>query len=186
MLRCGVMQGFLPQCSKIFVYIVIRAIPRRRGGALFPTRSSGTFAVEGTFVGRDGFTRTRMTAHSPPRILVVEDEPLIRMIAVDMLDMLGFEVVEASTGGEALAIPVDELQGITALMIDLGLPDQPGEDVVRGLLQKRPDLPVIVTTGTDATQAISRVGAEHVVTVLEKPYQLKDLERTVAPYAEAR
>lgn len=127
-----------------------------------------------------------MTADSPPRILVVEDEPLIRMLAADMLDLLGFEVVEAGTGSEALAIPAEELQGITALMIDLGLPDQPGEEVVRGLLQKRPDLPVIVTTGADATQALSRVGAEHTVTVLEKPYQLKDLERTIAPYAEER
>ena len=120
-----------------------------------------------------------------PRILVVEDEPLIRMMAADMLDMLGYAVVEAGTGQEALAIPQEDLDGIVALMIDLGLPDQPGEEVVCGLLEKRPDLPVIVTTGSDAAAALSRIGAERAVIVLEKPYQLKDLERAIAPLAPA-
>ena len=127
--------------------------------------------------------RTALCMTPPPRILVVEDEPLIRMLAVDMLDILGFAVTEAATGREALAISSDDLNAMAALMIDLGLPDQPGEEVVRQLLEKRPDLPVIVTTGADTSQALSRIGDAHVVMVLEKPYQLKDLERTVAPLA---
>jgi CheY-like chemotaxis protein len=113
------------------------------------------------------------------QILVVEDEPLIRMLAVDMLDVLGFGALEAADAAEALAIDAETLKGLAALMVDLGLPDLPGEEVVRRLLQKRPDLPVIVTSGSDAVGAVQRLGAQHTVTILEKPYQLKDLERAV-------
>ena len=114
------------------------------------------------------------------QILVVEDEPLIRMLAVDMLDVLGFGAVEAGDAAEALAIDAETLKGFAALMVDLGLPDLPGEELVRRLLQKRPDLPVIVTSGSDAAAAAQRLGAQHALTILEKPYQLKDLERAMA------
>jgi CheY-like chemotaxis protein len=117
------------------------------------------------------------------QILVVEDEPLIRMLAVDMLDVLGFAALEAADASEALAIDTEALKGLAALMVDLGLPDLPGEEVVRRLLQKRPDLPVIVTSGSDAAGAVQRLGTQHALTILEKPYQLKDLERAVADLA---
>jgi CheY-like chemotaxis protein len=114
------------------------------------------------------------------QILVVEDEPLIRMLAVDMLDVLGFGAVEAADGAEAVAIDAETLKGFAALMVDLGLPDLPGEEVVRRLLERRPDLPVIITSGSDAAASAKRLGLQHTVTILEKPYQLKDLEQAVA------
>lgn len=117
------------------------------------------------------------------QILVVEDEPLIRMLAVEMLDVLGFGAVEAADAAEALAIDTDTLNGVAALMVDLGLPDLPGEDVVRRLLQRRADLRVIVTSGSDAAAAAQRLGSRHTVTILEKPYQIKDLERALAALA---
>jgi CheY-like chemotaxis protein len=117
------------------------------------------------------------------QILVVEDEPLIRMLAVEMLDVLGFGAVEAADAAEALAVDTDTLNSIAALMVDLGLPDLPGEEVVRRLLQKRADLPVIVTSGSDAAAAAQRLGLRHAVTILEKPYQLRDLERALTTLA---
>ncbi len=117
------------------------------------------------------------------QILVVEDEPLIRMLAVDMLEVLGFGAMEAGDAAEALAVDAGALNGFAALMVDLGLPDLPGEEVVRRLLQRRPDLPVIVTSGSDAAAAAQRLGLQHAVTILEKPYQLKDLEHALASLA---
>ena len=114
-----------------------------------------------------------------PRILLVEDEPLIRMLAVDMLDALGFTVTEAASGGEALAIDDDDLKAVAALMIDLGLPDQPGEEVAKRLRERRPDLPVILTTGADATAARAGLSGGGVVGVLEKPYHFNDLHRAL-------
>src|ERR1700761_2144402 len=94
-----------------------------------------------------------MSLPSAPRVLLVEDEPLIRMLTTDMLDALGFAATEAGTGAEALAIDDGDLAGLAGLVIDLGLPDHPGEEVARRLRERRPDLPVILTTGADATAA---------------------------------
>jgi CheY-like chemotaxis protein len=127
-----------------------------------------------------------MKSIDPPRMLLVEDEPLIRMLAIDMLEMLGYGVIEAATGGEALDLAAQQgIDGISALMIDLGLPDMSGEDVIRELLAQRPGLPVIVTTGSDGDAVVARLKAHGPVTVLAKPYQFKELEHALAPLAEA-
>jgi len=113
---------------------------------------------------------------SPPCVLLVEDEPLIRMLTIDMLDVLGFAAAEAATGAEALAIDDGTLKALAGLVIDLGLPDMPGEDVARGLRERRPDLPVVFTTGADASEALRRLAGDGPVVALEKPYQFNDLE----------
>lgn len=120
-----------------------------------------------------------MAEIDPPRVLLVEDEPLIRMLTVDMLDAIGIAVVEVGTGAEALAIDDATLAGLAGLLIDLGLPDQSGEEVARRLRQRRPDLPVILTTGADASAALARLGGEGDVIALEKPYQFNDLSKAV-------
>jgi CheY-like chemotaxis protein len=118
-----------------------------------------------------------MSLHTLPRVLLVEDEPLIRMLTTDMLDALGFVAIEAATGAEALAIDDGDLAALAGLVIDLGLPDQPGEEVIRKLRQRRPDLPVILTTGADATEALSRLAGGSPAAALEKPYQLSELQQ---------
>ena len=118
-----------------------------------------------------------MTEAPTSHILLVEDEPLIRMLAVDMLETLGFAAIEAASGAEALAIDDEALKGLAGLMIDLGLPDLPGEEVARRLRLRRPGLPVILTTGADAAPARASLAGGGLVLVLEKPYQFNDLTR---------
>jgi DNA-binding NtrC family response regulator len=114
-----------------------------------------------------------------PQVLLVEDEPLIRLIAAEMLANIGCGVLEAGNGAEALEIAGEGLDRIDALMIDLGLPDQPGEQVIRKLLDQRPDLPVIVTTGADTVAAARRLNDCGAIRFLEKPYYFSDLQEAV-------
>src|ERR1700742_1883127 len=114
-----------------------------------------------------------------PCALLVEDEPLIRMLTVDMLDVLGFAAIEAANGAEALAVDDAALKTLAVLMIDLGLPDGPGEEVARKLRERRPDLPVILTTGADATAARAALSGAGTGGGLENPYQRKDLSRAL-------
>ncbi|HJY36386.1 MAG TPA: response regulator, partial [Steroidobacteraceae bacterium] len=61
-------------------------------------------------------------------ILVVEDELLVRMFAVDALEDAGFRVLQAGTAAEAL----QALQGspdVRAALVDIGLPDRPGDQL---------------------------------------------------------
>lgn len=126
-----------------------------------------------------------MSLPSLPRVLLVEDEPLIRMLTADMLDALGFVATEAATGAEALAIDDGALAGLAGLLIDLGLPDRSGEEVARLLRQRRPDLPVILTTGADASDALARLAGGGPAVALEKPYQLSQLQQAAGILATA-
>jgi CheY-like chemotaxis protein len=121
-----------------------------------------------------------MSPSTHPRVLLVEDEPLIRMLATDMLDALGFVATEASTGAEALAIDDRALAGLAGLVIDLGLPDHSGEEVARRLRLRRPDLPVILTTGADASTALAGLAGGGPAVALEKPYQFSQLQQAAA------
>jgi CheY-like chemotaxis protein len=126
-----------------------------------------------------------MSLPSAPRVLLVEDEPLIRMLTTDMLDALGFAATEAGTGAEALAIEDGDLAGLAGLVIDLGLPDHPGEEVARLLRQRRPDLPVILTTGADASDALAKLAGGGPAVALEKPYQFRELQQAAGILATA-
>jgi CheY-like chemotaxis protein len=122
---------------------------------------------------------------SPPRVLLVEDEPLIRMLTTDMLDALGYAAMEAGTGAEALAIDDGALAALAGLVIDLGLPDHSGEEVARRLRQRRPDLPVILTTGADASSALAGLAGGGPAVALEKPYQFRELQEAAGILATA-
>lgn len=82
-----------------------------------------------------------------PRILVVEDEMLIRLHVADTFRDCGFEVVEAADGGSALAI-LQRDHSIAAVFTDVTLPGQPdGFGLARWLRSKRPGVPVVLTSG---------------------------------------
>ena len=90
-------------------------------------------------------------AVSPHRILVVEDEFLIRLTLAEVLADEGYEVVEAETGDEAAAL-FDRDPAIAVLLTDIQLPGQlDGRGLVQHVRQTRPDLPVIFMTGRPDT-----------------------------------
>ena len=80
-----------------------------------------------------------------PRILVVEDDFLIRMMLAEVLADEGFDVIEAETGDEAFAV----LDASVALIVtDMQLPGTlNGRTLVAEARKTRPDLPVIFTSG---------------------------------------
>jgi CheY-like chemotaxis protein len=111
------------------------------------------------------------------RILVVEDEALILMAAVDTLAELGHEGVSASTGKAALSV----LQGndaIHAMLVDINLPDMDGKQIAAEARRLRPGLPIIFATGyrIDVPEDLAQTGP---TVVLGKPYWMPDLERAI-------
>lgn len=121
---------------------------------------------------------------SARRILMVEDEALIRMLTADMLEVLGYDVAEAGTAAEALRIVAAD-QPLCAALVDLGLPDRSGDDLIHDLRAARPGLPIIVATGRDAGALSARTRGLGALTVLEKPYDLPQLEQALATLGEA-
>ena len=87
-----------------------------------------------------------------PRVLVVEDEPLVREMAVEALRDAGFEVLEAEDGGAALALCGST--ELDALFTDIRLPGPiSGWDVAEKCRQRSQTLPVIYATAMSTMAA---------------------------------
>jgi CheY-like chemotaxis protein len=80
------------------------------------------------------------------KVLVVEDDDLVRMVTVDALEDAGFEVIEATTGEEAMARCEDRIADV--LFTDIMLPGNvTGWDVAEHCRKVDPYLPVVYATG---------------------------------------
>ena len=104
------------------------------------------------------------------RILIVEDEPLIRMFVVDTLEDSGFQVTETDSAADALAVLTAEEAGFAAVIIDVGLPDRPGDGLADEVRAKWPDLPVVIASGRDRGELAQRFSQDVRIAVLGKPY----------------
>ena len=85
------------------------------------------------------------TAASPVRLLVVDDEPLIREVMKVMLVSEGYDVLTAVDGLDALARLVEPLPQV--IISDLGMPRMSGLELLTVVREQFPHLPVIVISG---------------------------------------
>jgi CheY-like chemotaxis protein len=81
-------------------------------------------------------------------VLVVEDDPAIRLMAVDILSDAGFETLEAGDAAQALEALNNSEHKIDVLFTDLRMPGMNGLELARIAKRQHPQLRVIVTSGT--------------------------------------
>jgi DNA-binding response OmpR family regulator len=118
---------------------------------------------------------------SPPkkRVLLVEDEVLIAALAVDALEEIGYAVAEATTAKAALDLATADPAGFDLAIVDLGLPDMPGDELVVQLRALRADFPVIVATGYGAKAMEGKLQGQQAMTYLSKPYDYNALAAAI-------
>ena len=108
-------------------------------------------------------------------VLLAEDEFLIRAVMVDALGAVGIDCIEAATGQAALDV-VTGKAALSAIIVDIGLPDMSGEKVIEAAIEHRPDVPIIRCSGAPSPSAIGNPR----IHVFPKPYSAADLCRFVA------
>ncbi|MES2498015.1 MAG: response regulator [Pseudomonadota bacterium] len=101
------------------------------------------------------------------KILVVDDEPIVREVVTQMLVELGCKVMTAENGTEALEI-IDR-EAPTAMLLDFAMPGMNGAEVARTALERHPNLRIVFATGFAQSDAIDAVLGEHAI-VLRKPF----------------
>ncbi|XUY27389.1 PAS domain S-box protein [Agrobacterium sp. rho-8.1] len=112
-------------------------------------------------------------------ILVVDDEPLVRMFAVEQLEDLGYTVLEADDGPSALAILNSE-RPINLLVTDVGLPNgMNGRQLAEAARLSRPDLGVLFITGYAENAVLNYGHLENGMHVMTKPFQTDLFARKV-------
>ena len=80
------------------------------------------------------------------RVLIIDDETLIRRALADYLTEIGYETVMASNGAEGLTIARSEK--FHTVLVDLRMPQMDGMEVIATLHTEQPELPVVVVSGT--------------------------------------
>lgn len=88
-----------------------------------------------------------MEQSTRPTVLLVEDEPLIRIVAADMLEDSGYQVIEAGDAAEALVLLADHAE-IGILFTDVNMPgEMNGLELAAEVVRLHPAIKIIVTSG---------------------------------------
>jgi PAS domain S-box-containing protein len=109
-------------------------------------------------------------------ILLVDDEDLVRRVAAAMLVHLGYTVLEASNGQEAIELFQRNRGRIRLVILDLSMPVMSGEECLKRLNGIQPGVPVILSSGYGETEAARRCQA---IGYLQKPYTPQHLAELV-------
>ncbi|WP_340314898.1 ATP-binding protein [Rhizorhabdus argentea] len=145
--------------------VTIESVPDRGSSiTIFLRRADGPIAPDTT------------PRHAPPgelqhlaglKILVVDDEPIIREVIADMLRGFGCAVSTAENGGQALV----EIDGNPpeAILLDFAMPGMNGAEVARTALARRPDLKIVFATGFAQSDAIDEAVGDAAI-ILRKPF----------------
>jgi two-component system cell cycle sensor histidine kinase/response regulator CckA len=112
-------------------------------------------------------------------LLVVDDEPIMRKIAVNVLQNCGYEVVAAEDGEKALKLFKTHHQQIKLVLLDLLMPNKSGKEIYLEMKQIHPDVNVLLISGAKRDVRIKELLEMGVKGYIEKPYTFLHLSRMV-------
>jgi PAS domain S-box-containing protein len=112
-------------------------------------------------------------------VLLVEDEEIVRKVARAMLERLGYDVLEAADGEEAVKIFKKQRDRIHLVLSDLTMPHLDGWQVLAALRRIQPGIPVVLASGYDQAHAMAGNHPEQPQVFLHKPYGMKTLEEAL-------
>jgi PAS domain S-box-containing protein len=114
------------------------------------------------------------------RILVVDDEEMVRSLAADYLSDLGYEVITAADGQQAIERFQDLRGEVDLVLVDLVMPRMGGRDCFRALKKLSPEIKTILSTGYGSNSLAQELLDEGMLGFIPKPYELRQLAEVVS------
>lgn len=114
------------------------------------------------------------------KILLVEDEPLIRKYSLEMIQSLDLSALSAQNGKEAIDIYHKHHDQIDLVILDMIMPGMDGLSVYKALHQIDPNVRIIITSGYATDERFEEILSQGVNECLKKPYTLKELADKIA------
>jgi CheY-like chemotaxis protein len=108
-------------------------------------------------------------------VLLVDDEPLVLRATTALLRALGFGVIQARDGAEALAAFEEHADEVRCVILDRKMPVLDGEETFRALRRLRDDTPVLMATGFADIETTRVLESEGLAGVLRKPFTIDAL-----------
>ena len=112
------------------------------------------------------------------KILVVDDEEQVRTVVGEVLRSLGYEVLVADDGVEALEV-VEKTPNLDLVLTDVVMPNMGGFEMVNELQTQRPEIEVIFMSGYAGDEELVAQVSDGKARFLAKPFAPGDLERKV-------
>ena len=113
------------------------------------------------------------------KILVIDDEQMMRSLAEKILSRAGFEVGLAGSGEAGLKLLKEDKAKIDMVLLDLTMPGLSGLETLRKIRDIKPNIPCIISTGKNVTEAKVPEGLSENTYFLEKPYLANQLTERV-------
>jgi len=110
-------------------------------------------------------------------VLVVDDEEAVRHVVSRMLKRLGYEVLIAADGSEAVEIFSGQPDEIGCVIVDLAMPGMDGQQTFVALRQIRPDACIMLASGFDEEEVAQRFAGQGFGGFIQKPFSIVILEQ---------
>lgn len=114
------------------------------------------------------------------KALLVDDDQTVLLLGTEMLSRLGFEVLPASDGEEAISLFKQHHQALSLVVLDLTMPHMDGEETLRHLQAIDGSIPVVMSSGYTEQDVARRIGENDFAAFMQKPYTLSQLEGVLA------
>jgi PAS domain S-box-containing protein len=120
-----------------------------------------------------------LTSKANGTILLVDDEEAMILICSALLKAMGFSVISASNGREALKIYSDRNSEIDAVLLDLLMPEMGGIETYHELRKISPVLPIVICTGCNVEELLAEFDKDEKAALIQKPYNPVRLQQTL-------
>jgi len=121
---------------------------------------------------RKGLARTDARG---PSVLLIDDQKDVLYVGAGMLQALGYDVLTAESGEEAMEIYRDQINSLGIVILDLNMPGMGGAEVYGQITDLDPNMGVIFISGADLDDDLKKDLESGNTRFLRKPFELKDL-----------
>jgi signal transduction histidine kinase/CheY-like chemotaxis protein len=119
------------------------------------------------------------------RVLVVDDEETVRRVSTQMLKSMGLECVAATDGRQALDLFTAHPGAFDLVLLDLTMPKLDGAETFVELRRLDPNIPIILMSGYNEQDAVSKLGRQDMAGFIQKPLQREELQDILRRTTEA-
>ena len=135
---------------------------------------SAAVSVSGGPAGAENPSGTARNS-APPRLLVVDDEPLVRWSVAEVLGDHGYQVAEAHDAMSAIHAFCETPDPADIVLLDLRLPDSDDLRVLSAMRHRSPATPIILMTAYGSPELLEQARLLGAFTVLDKPFEMNEL-----------
>ncbi len=169
------------QGTGLGLYMAYRVI-ERHGGLVDVTSTPGhgttveiLLPAKETRLARADEPQVTVAAQGAGKVLLVDDEELIRSVGGEMLKRLGYSVLFACDGREAVEMVRREGAELRCVILDIAMPVMNGWDAARRIREIHPGLPILISSGHDVSATMGDTHGVADARYLKKPYRFEGL-----------